>query len=392
MAVSFLSHEVSDLCIGKPAVRAISLSATVGEAILALRQCKETYVSLWTPDGSGPEKKISAGKLCMVDILCYLCAEENVFSPAAALNNPVSALLVKEPASIVPRVEPHSRIVDALDLLLESAPILLVPIRSVSSYRQMFGGDGGSACEFCWLTQEDFVRFFFNLSSVFSPIASLSVTQLGLVRSVDVLTIRYHDPALSALPLIRRALALQTSVAVISDDRKLIGEISPSTLAGCGESIAGALSALSAGDLMTYIDWRTSPPVAAVRAVKSILKEKGMRGMLELMEGELSPPLLPSSSSTSSASSSSDEEGEKLREARRTKSMGSYSSRMGRRSEEAIVCHPGSSLAAVMVQALAHRVGYAWVAEEEDYGLAGIVVFRDILKVFRDQLDQASVL
>lgn len=69
--------------------------------------------------------------------------------------------------------------------------------------------------------------------------------------------------------------------------------------------------------------------------------------------------------------------------------MGSYSARMGRRSEEAIVCHPESSLVAVMVQALAHRVGYVWVVEE-DYSLVGIVVLRDILKVFREQLHQAE--
>jgi hypothetical protein len=40
-----------------------------------------------------------------------------------------------------------------------------------------------------------------------------------------------------------------------------------------------------------------------------------------------------------------------------------------------------------MVQALAHRVSYVWVLEEEDdCRLAGIVTFADVLRVFREQL------
>lgn len=310
----------------------------------------------------------------MVDILCYLCAKENISSPAAALKNPVSVLLSKEAAALVRRVDSHSRILDALDLILEGAHILLVPIRSRKKIQPQHSGI------FCWLTPEDFARFFFNSISIFSPIAACSVTQLGLVRSTDILAVHHHDPAISALPFIHRALSEQTSVAVVTDDRKLIGEISPSTLTGCDESLAAALAVLSAGDFMAYIDWCASPPDAAVRALKSLLKRKGMQGMVELME-VVSRPVV----SSSSTSSSSDEEGETRKGPRRLRRLGSYSSRMGRRSEEAIVCHPGSSLVAVMVQALAHRVGYVWVVEEEDYGLVGIVVLRDILKVFREQ-------
>ncbi|KAI0520406.1 hypothetical protein KFK09_007880 [Dendrobium nobile] len=372
MAVSFLSHELSDLCIGKPALKSLPISATVGEALFALRQSGEAYVSVWTSDSSKPETKFCAGKLCMVDILCYLCAKDNISSPAAALKNPVSVLLSKEAAALVRCVDSHSRVIDALDLILEGAHILLVPIRSRKKLQLHHSGI------FCWLTPEDFARFFFNSISVFSPIAACSVTQLGLVRSTDILAVHHHDPALSALPLIHRALAEQTSVAVVTEDRKLIGEISPSTLTGCDESVAAALAVLSAGDFMAYIDWCTSPPDAAVRALKSLLKKKGMHEMVELMD-VVSQPVF-----SSSTSSSSDEEGEIRKRPRRLRRLGSYSSRMGRRSEEAIVCHPGSSLVAVMVQALAHRVGYVWVVEE-DYGLVGIVVLRDILKVFRDQ-------
>ncbi|PKA60414.1 CBS domain-containing protein CBSX5 [Apostasia shenzhenica] len=391
MAVSFLFHEVSDLCIGKPALRALPISATVGEALVALRGSRETFLIVWIADRSSPEKKAFAGKICMVDILCYLCSEQNITSPVAALKSPVSSLLSKDGPALVRRVDSNSSILEALNVILEGAHVLLVPIppAASSSHKKLHhvhrgaGADAASS-DFCWLTQEDFARFFFNSIAAFSPIAGLSVTQLGLVRTDNLLAVCYHDPALLAMPLIRQALVDQTSVAVVTDDRKLIGEISPSTLACCDESVAAALAAFSAGDLMAYMDWCAAPPQAALRAVKSLLKEKGMQGMLELMEEKITPPLF------SSSSSSSDEEGSEggPRKTRSIGRTGSYSARMGRKSEEAIVCHPGSSLVAVMVQALAHRVGYLWVVDELDYNLAGVVLLPDILKLFRNQLDQ----
>ncbi|XP_020576601.1 CBS domain-containing protein CBSX5-like [Phalaenopsis equestris] len=255
MAVNLLSHEVSDLCIGKPALRVLPISATIHEAILVLKQCGDTYISVWTSEAF-------AGKFCMVDILCYLCAEENISSPEAALKNSVSVLLSNETAALMGHVESHSRVIDALNLLLEGPRILWAPIQSTASHPKNPGSITGHSTMFCWLTQEDFARFFFNSIATFSPVADLSVSHLGLVRSTDVFTVHRHDPDLSFLPLISRALHEQTSVAVITHDRKLIGEISPSPLASCDESAAAALAALSAGDLMTYIDWRGSPPEA----------------------------------------------------------------------------------------------------------------------------------
>ncbi|XWS52042.1 hypothetical protein CRYUN_Cryun11dG0033300 [Craigia yunnanensis] len=97
-----------------------------------------------------------------------------------------------------------------------------------------------------------------------------------------------------------------------------------------------------------------------------------------------------SSDGFSSAYSSSDEESMTIpasplpRSGRHSRSM-SYSARMVRRSE-AIVCHPKSSLVAVMVQAIAHKVNYVWVIED-DCSLVGIVTFSDTLKVFREHLE-----
>lgn len=118
---------------------------------------------------------------------------------------------------------------------------------------------------------------------------------------------------------------------------------------------------------MAYIDCG-GPPEDLVQLVKARLEERKLGAFLDLMDEEFS------------YSSSSDEE---FGFGRRGGS-GKYSARMARRSE-AIVCYPWSSLMAVMIQALAHRVSYVWVIEE-DWSLAGIVTFSGIFKVFRQHL------
>ncbi|CAA6673381.1 unnamed protein product [Spirodela intermedia] len=357
MAVRFLAYEVSDLCIGKPPLKPLPLSATIGEALVCLKRCGESYLSV-----------TCVGKVCMVDIICYLCSEENLKrSSSVALSSPVSVLLPKESGSLVRHVERHFSLLEALDLILDGAQNLVVPIRSVGRKKLH-----SNAADFCCLVQEDFVRFFLNSIGVFSQVSSLSVESLGIIRR-DVLAVRYHEPALSALPLIKEALVYQTAVAVVTDDGKLVGEISPSTLASCDETVVAAIATLSAGELMAFAE------------------EAGMEGMLELIEEEAS--LSSSASDTSlstlsSGSSSSDEESTTPARTRRLEKhggSGSYSVRMGRSLEEAIVSHPASSLVAVLIQALAHRVNYVWVVED-DFELAGLVTLTDILKIFRDPL------
>ncbi|WOL08255.1 CBS domain-containing protein CBSX5-like [Canna indica] len=232
MAVSLLrAREVSDLCIGKPAVRSISLSSTVGDALHALRNgVGEDHLAIWPTDGS---KKTCVRKVCMVDVLCYLCSEESIAAQGAALGAPVSTLLPPAAAApLVRRVEPNSR-----------------RTSSASS----------------------------STPSRYSPASFLSVADLGLVRPV-ALAVRPQDPALSALPLIRTALADQTSVAVVDDEGRLVGEISPATLANCDGCVAAALAVLSAGDLMAYLDCCGALPDSAVSSIKAQLREKELFG------------------------------------------------------------------------------------------------------------------
>ena len=108
MAVSFLSYEVSDLCIGKPPLKPLPVTATVGEALASLKKCRESYLSLWTEGSTG--RRACLGKISMVDIICYLCSEENLRSSfAVVLSSPLSAILEKKSESLVKHVERHSR-------------------------------------------------------------------------------------------------------------------------------------------------------------------------------------------------------------------------------------------------------------------------------------------
>lgn len=222
--------------------------------------------------------------------------------------------------------------------------------------------------EYCWLTQEDVVRFLLNSIGVFSPLPTFTIESLNIIDH-DIMTIRYHDPAATALSSISRAQVEQTSIAVIDDDNRLIGEISPFTLAHCDETVAAAIMTLSAGDLMAYIDC-CGPTEDLVELVKQRLEEKNLGTLLELMEDEYSV----SSISSAPSSSSSDDES--------TLSKSSGSGQYCMRRSEAITCHPWSSLIAVMIQALAHRTSCIWVIEE-DQTLVGNVTYKEILRVFR---------
>ncbi|CAN6269785.1 unnamed protein product [Urochloa humidicola] len=388
MAVRLLqTHDVSDLCIGKPALRWLPPSSTVADAAAELEAAggAGAAVAVW----DGEEGSDVAGRVCMADVILFLCAGGNLASPATALQATLSDLLAagaRPPP--VRRIEPDASVLEAVDSLLGGAHCLVVPIRE--RWRRRSG-------ELCWLTVEDVARFFLSSIGLFSPTASRSVSELGVVRPAT-LAVAAGDAALSALPLLT---ASHTSVAVVPSmfPRLLAGEISPSALCSCGVSAAAAVAALSAGDLMSFVDWGGAPTEAALHAVRSRLRRRNLLGMLDLLYGvDLPSSSSSSSASSSSSSSSSDEDDDgKCRVtspcARRGK-RGVFSARaMGRRpAEEAIVCRRGSSLVAVMVQALAHRATHVWVVEEAGQGeereLVGVVGLLDVLRVLRHHLQQ----
>lgn len=221
------------------------------------------------------------------------------------------------------------------------------------------------------------IRFLLGSIGLFSPLPAFSIDALGIITT-DVLAIDYYSPASSALGAISQSFTQQTSVGVVDSDGTFIGEISPFNLACCDETVAAAIATLSAGDLMAYIDCG-SPPEDLVTVVKARLKEKNLEKMLQEFT-------ISSSSAGAFSSSSSDEESASTRALTRRLSRSSSSSARMVRKAEAIVCHPKSSLVAVMIQAIAHRVNYLWVIED-DCSLVGIVTFSNILKVFREHVE-----
>ncbi|CAH2070053.1 unnamed protein product [Thlaspi arvense] len=404
MALTLLSHKVSDLCIGKPPLRYISSAvATVADAIAALKSSDEPFLSVWScnHDVTDDDKCDCEclGKICMADVICYLSKfDNNVLSLSSAFDASVSVLLPKS-RSIVVHVQSSCKLIEAIDLIIGGAQNLIVPIqaKSIAKRRQQkllirsavvsltTTTTHKNSRQFCWITQEDIIRFLLDSISVFSPLPSISISDLGVVNSTHtILTVDYHSSAASAVAAISRAIVDNISVAVVDgecdleDPRvSLIGEISPMTLACCDETAAAAVATLSAGDLMSYIDG-SGPPESLVRVVRNRLEEKGMVGLISLVE------------SLSSGSSSSDEESPAGR-LTRTASYGrsvSSAARMARKSV-AIVCNRKSSLMAVMIQAIAHRVSYVWVVDE-DGCLVGMVTFVDVFKLFKGFLDDQN--
>ncbi|PHU11682.1 hypothetical protein BC332_18612 [Capsicum chinense] len=154
----------------------------------------------------------------------------------------------------------------------------------------------------------------------------------------------------------------QTAVAVVDDDKRLIGKISSSTLAYYDKDVAAAIMNFSSCDLMVYINCG-GPPEDLIGLVKMRLQEKKLSLMMELMDEKF-----PVSSSSSSASSCSSDD-----EPRLSKNvLGRFSTRRS----EAITCYPGSSLVVVLIQPLAHRASSIWVIDK-DHNLVGVITFKE---------------
>ncbi|KAF2314310.1 hypothetical protein GH714_025246 [Hevea brasiliensis] len=207
------------------------LTATVAEALFALKNSDDNFLSVWSCDHTPKTVAGFQGMLMKMNV------------------NVLGSLL------------------EVIDLILQGAQNLVVPIKTrlsssnsrrkqqqkllvtTNSPTTIHGGR-----EFCWLTQEDIIRFLLSSIGLFSPIPALSIDSLGII-STDIITTDYHSPAPSAVAAISRCLADQTSVAVVDGDEGiLIGELSPLTLACCDETVAAAITTLSCGDLMAYID------------------------------------------------------------------------------------------------------------------------------------------
>ncbi|KAL7088872.1 hypothetical protein ACP275_13G155000 [Erythranthe tilingii] len=383
MAVKFLNEEVSELCLGKPKVAWVAATATISDALTALRKSGDTHISVWACGGNGGCACV--GKFCMADVILFLCREENSADPFKAFESPVSDILPKGSA-IVRHIESNYSLVEAIDYILDGTQNLVIPIQNHNPRKKFLNNARHVSHEYCWLTQENVIRFLLNSVGVFSPIPTFTIESLNVIDN-DIMTILYSKPAISALAHLNRALTEQTSVAIVDEHNRLIGEISPLTLACCDETAAAAIKTLSAVDLMTYMDCG-GPQEDLAQLVKTRLEERNLGAMVEMMDEffQFSMPLNSSASSSSSCSCSSDDESVSVSSGRNwwwsSRGSGSGGRHFPARRSKAIVCNRGSSLVAVMVQALAHRVTCVWVVEK-DGSLVGAVTFAGILNVFR---------
>lgn len=290
-------------------------------------------------------------------------------------------------------------LLDAIDALLtDRCQGLLVPVlhaRGRKRHHHVPCPDA-SVSDCCVLTREDIVRHLFGSISHFSSVAALTVASLGLVRRDAVHAVRADADALDAVPLLRKSISDGTAVAVTDGDDALLGEICPGALASCcdvAEPVAAAFAALSVSDVMAFVDCsmtQYAPHEFLVRAVTTQLKDRGLDAMAELVDTwDSAASVQPLSPSSSSSSTSSDDDSP-LARARRPRRLSSGS--FGWRStEDVVACHSGSSLVAVMAQALAHRVVYVWVVDEDSGALVGVVRFADVLAVLREHVHPRGV-
>uniref|UniRef100_A0ACD5Z1P9 Uncharacterized protein n=1 Tax=Avena sativa TaxID=4498 RepID=A0ACD5Z1P9_AVESA len=388
MASNILSHVVSDLCIGKPAVRVLPQSTPIAAALATLRDGADPFVFVDAAPSDGKKTAtVSVVKVSVAEILCYVCGDSgNLGDPAAALSRPVSVLTAAVgDHGVTRRVDPQMSLLDAIDVLLaNNSQSLVVPLHVRTGRKKHHHVSAVSAASgavnYCLLTQQDIVRHLFGSISLFSRVAALTISSLGLIRR-DVHAVNVDDDALDAIPLLRRSIGCGTAVAVVADDSALVGEICPGVLGSCDvESVSAAFAALSAGDAMTYIDCYFSPPEFLLRSIRARLTDKGLYAMCDLMDAAYTTD----GATLSSSASSSDEESPLARSGRaRRMSSGSF---RWRSTEDVAACHAENSLVAVMAQALAHRVGHVWVVDEITGALVGVVSCADVLAVLRDHL------
>ncbi|KAK7412329.1 hypothetical protein VNO78_03783 [Psophocarpus tetragonolobus] len=341
MAARLCGHVVSDLCLGKQPLRSLSASDTVGDALAALKSIDDTFLSVWNCHHSFIRKQnlplplplaqvctcICIGKVCMLDIICFLS------KPSADLHSPVSALLHHNSPLLVRHLPPTASLLEAIDVMHDGVHNLVIPIQKPKQFHYLESNIHTDNSTYCWLTQEDLFRYLLNSIPLFSPTHAKPINSLGIIDTQNLFAVFYDDPASSTLDLLSLSLFYQSSIAILDSNGKFASEISPFMLNSCDDSLLPAIATLSAGDLSSYI----------------------------LCGG----PLHAHQQSSSTPNNSK---------------LG-----LGLGLGLGLVCHRSSSLVAVMIQALAHRVSYVWVVEH-DGTLTGIVTFQGILKVFRDHL------
>lgn len=85
-------------------------------------------------------------------------------------------------------------LLEAIDLILQGAQNLVVPIETRISRRKLLQKPSSTTVhngqEFCWLTQEDVMRYLLSSIGLFSSLSTVSIHSLGII-SDEFLAIGY---------------------------------------------------------------------------------------------------------------------------------------------------------------------------------------------------------
>ncbi|BBN19175.1 hypothetical protein MPTK1_8g08460 [Marchantia polymorpha subsp. ruderalis] len=308
MGECFQGVEAADLALGKPCLFPLSTTATVAQALKALKYNKDIAVlSVWVEraadelydksalpktGGRAKDRYRCGGLITTLDIICFLACDESMQNPASALNSPLS-VLYPSLSQAVEHVHGRTRLCQALDLMLNGVQHLVVPITKRGRKGKPLKIPGPlvatdlPAEDYWWITQEDVLRYLLGCIGVFYPLPMMSLEELGMINT-NVLMVDENAEAISALQLIKQASQEMTAVAVVSgyskDLResslggprpKLVGDVSTHTMRGCNEMAAVALATLSMKDFLLFVH-DSIPPQFLVSKVRSKLNSKAL--------------------------------------------------------------------------------------------------------------------
>lgn len=125
----FHSRQVGDLALGKPAVRRLPITATVGEALKFLKKTHGPHLGLWVQQQSqsttvrnnlhreqenflvdpNPVSWQCVGRVSMIEIICFLARDESLLDLAAALKAPLSVFVSPTSSSAIHHVDSRTK-------------------------------------------------------------------------------------------------------------------------------------------------------------------------------------------------------------------------------------------------------------------------------------------
>ncbi|CAO2184398.1 unnamed protein product [Urochloa humidicola] len=374
--IVFLRASAADLTAGKPPLRGVPASAPLSAAAAAIPASQEADVAVWR-DGASPLAPAAAtviGLLSSFDVVAFLAS--HVGGPDAALRTPAGDVVAHEPA-LVREVEPHTRLIEIVELMKQGARRVLVrknitepctvdkkpfapfykavlkitgtpraaaaaakPAGNHRSPPATFGCD-----RYCCLTREDIVRFLINCLGALAPTPLQSISSLGAVNR-GYAHVEASSPAIEAswsVPAEPRA------VAVVRTNRD------------------GSHKVLA--DVSAHRLWRRDY-VAAADAMASLSSLSFAAGVTA--HGMLPPDDDGGEAEAADAAAAPSRDGFEA-------SLVGQMMMASHGGNAALRCRSTTSLAAVMAQMLSYRTTHIWVTDGEDDVLVGVVGYMEIL-------------